>query len=125
MKDLTPSQLKVLRFIHVTTLANGVPPSYREISSFLNASSSNAGLSAANRLMLKGMISNNNGKTRCLVLTRLGFDTLAAHGDDLLVKKHNVISALCELWVNRRSMTVLDFESQMTAHLEQLARLAL
>lgn len=72
MKEPTPHQRKVLRFVARTLRERSYPPTYREICQAIGAASTNAASDALKGLERKGMITRVFRSSRTIALTDAG-----------------------------------------------------
>ncbi len=71
MKDLKPKELRVLEFIKLKIEEQGYAPSVREICADLNIKSTSTVQMYVDRLISKGYLERENGKSRTLKLSGL------------------------------------------------------
>ena len=69
MKDLKPKEARVFEFIKEKIKENGYAPSVREICAALNIKSTSTAQMYIDRLIIKGHLERENGKSRTLKLT--------------------------------------------------------
>jgi repressor LexA len=73
MKEATEKQKAVLRFIHESRAATGLPPSLRDICRHIGARSSNAAHDLVAALIKKGLLRRKPLVARGLSLTAEGY----------------------------------------------------